>query len=47
MFPRLPVGHIPRSGGFAVGGQSGSGASPKELINDRGAERRKVASLID
>jgi hypothetical protein len=45
MLQRLPVGHIPRSGGFVVGGRSGRGASPSELIHDRGAERRKVAGM--
>jgi len=45
MLPRLPVGHIPRSGAFVVGGRSGPGASLSELIHDRGAERRKVAGM--
>jgi MFS family permease len=38
----MAVGHIPRSGGFVVGGRSGPGASPSELIHDRGAERRRL-----
>jgi hypothetical protein len=45
MLPRLPVGRIPRLGGFATGGRSGPGASPGELIPDRGAECRKVAGM--
>ena len=46
MLPRLLVGHIPKSGGFVVGGRPGPGASPGELIHDRGAEASAIGSAL-